>query len=239
MATITHKTPTPYYNRRPDWYKGTFKELCHTWGLQAEYSYYLQMEKECAEILAWFKFDFLGVLQWMKQFLIDIKRNAYDKNYVSVYDEAAVTACKVFEKFEGEISATVAKIKQAYDDAVAKAQELTGKVSGYIEGTLKPNVEQAQTQVQEITAYVNGELKTVVAEAKQKADEAKYQAGLVVDQIRKQADQLLNHKGTIDAHTSQIQELFQKLNATPSTPTPTDPTQPKKGIIQEIIDFIY
>lgn len=240
MANITHKTPTPYYNRRSDWYNGTFKEVAHAWGIQAEYSYYLQMERECVEILAWFKFDFLGVLQWMKLFLIDIKRNAYNSTYLSVYDEAAVTACKVFEKFEGEISATVAKIKQAYDDAVAKAQELTGKVSGYIEGTLKPNIEQAQKQTQEITNYVNGELKTVVSEAKQKADEAKYQAGIVVDQIKKQAEQLTAHKGTLDAHTSQIKELFDKIQATPRTPTPpTDPTQPKKSILQEFIDFIY
>lgn len=239
MAHITHKTPTAYYSRRPDWYNGTFKEVAHAWGIQAEYSYYLQMERECQQILGWFKFDILGALQFIKLLLLDSKQKAYENTYLSVYDEAAVTACKVFEKFEGEIAATVAKIKTAYDDAVSKAQELTGKVSGYIEGTLKPNVEQAQTQVQEITAYVNGELKTVVAEAKQKADEAKYQAGLVVDQIKKQADQLLNHKGTLDAHTNQIQELFQKLNATPSTPTPTDPTQPKKGLLQEIFDFIY
>jgi uncharacterized protein YukE len=243
MPHITHKTPTAYYTRHADWYKGIFRELCHAWGLQAELVYYLQMEKECVEIYTtWAPMSAIsmGLLNPLRDWFIALKKNAYEKNYLAVYDEGAVGACKFAEGMEGQFSATFNKIKEAYDNAVAQAQNMVNGVADYINKNINPALQNAQAQVNNVVAKVNGEITSAVNAAQQKANDVKAdlnnavnKLNQVVGEINAQAQKITNLDGKakqtlddfnrmladINKHTAQIGDLYQKIGqSAPSQP---------------------
>lgn len=263
MPHITHQTPSPYWNRHSDWYQGVFKQLCHAWGLQAELAYYLSMEKECVEVETWFSFDFLGMLNWLKRFIIDIKINTYNKNYLSVYDENALGGCKFAEGFEAQLNVAFNKIKEAYDNAVAQAQAMVTKVSDYITQNIVPAVQNAQNQVSQITNYINQQLTPVVNSAQQTANNVKTQVDATITKVNNvvtdlntktqqinaldaQAQKTINQLNdaiaklnsaisTINTHTSQIQDLYNHLQASPSTPVSSSSSLKEKLGLNKIL----
>lgn len=243
MVYITERTPTHYKNRHSDWYNGMFADLAHLAGLQASKAYYLQCEREAQATLAIFNLDILGVLQQLKNFICIIKKNAYNNTYISVYDESALSACKTLEKLDGKITEIFSKIEakaqEVLNNAVNQAQTMITKVSQYIESDIKPTLQNAQTQVTEITDQVTNVLKPAVTDAKQKADSAVYCAGIAIDQIKnKVTPQIETHKNTLTEHANKINEILAELGKEQTTPTPTEPEQPKKSLIERAIDFL-
>ncbi len=156
MVWINHQTPSNYTNRHRDWYQGVFQGVVHAFALSEEYRYYLSMEKECVEINAWFAADFLGILSWLKNFLIDTKRKAYQNGYVDAYDQAALSACKVMESTEGQAKELLNSINNAYNKAISESQKMVTNVSDYINKNITPALSDAQTAVSNIKTQVNG-----------------------------------------------------------------------------------
>ncbi|MGD6808207.1 MAG: hypothetical protein ACQCN3_00750 [Candidatus Bathyarchaeia archaeon] len=214
MANITHQTPSAYWNRHGDWYKGAFKDVVHAFALSEETRYYATMEKECIEINAWFAADFLGILSWLKNFLIDTKRKAYQNGYVDIYDQAALSGCKVMENFEGQINAAYGKIQTTYNEAVNKAQSMVTGVNDYIDKNISPAVSNAQAQAQKVTDYLNNTINPAVANAQSKVKSMTDQLNAQVSKINQIVQDLNSKAQQIGNLDGQVNDIIAKANAT-------------------------
>jgi methyl-accepting chemotaxis protein len=227
MPHITHKTPSAYWNRHGDWYRGAFKDVVHGFALAEEYKFYTEYERRAAEINAYFVADFLGILSWLKNFLIGIEKAAYEKGYVDAYDNAALSGCKIMEKFDGEITATLGKINDAYNKAVGDAKALVTKVSDYINTNIAPPLDKAKADIVNTQNYINNTLNKLVSDAQQKANDATANVNStitklnsVISDVNSKAKQISdlqtqaqNAVGNINNLTAKINSIVADINA--------------------------
>lgn len=231
MVQIEHRTPSNYYNRHRDWYHGTFRDVVHQIGLIGEYLFWLDCNGKAQFIdsLNPFQdtFPFENIEQWMK----NVFKRQYANNYIYVYDEWCLEACKFFEKIEGQVSDLVSRINSEIANAKSYIQrnfidplkdrinnEIMPKVNDVVNRirTAETTIRDAQNQVNEALSDV-ANLKNAVVDLNTQVNNVRGKFNHVFNEFNTKIDDLNNRLSIADAdlasHTDNIKELFERVNA--------------------------
>jgi methyl-accepting chemotaxis protein len=156
MPYITKLTPSAYYNRHTDWYKGWFRDVCHAYGTIGANLFYYDCENKAA-----FAKSLCNAIPLVGgaigDFFVAIFRSVYNARYVSVYDDWAVAACKIFEQFQGKVEQTYRDIETAVNNAKTYIQNnLINPIKSTIDNNIKPSLTDAQSKINSMLSQLSG-----------------------------------------------------------------------------------
>jgi methyl-accepting chemotaxis protein len=223
FMTLTKQSVSSYTTRHSDWYHGAFTAVCDAYGQIEAEKFYMQCNARALEIDGLFapiNAISFGLLNPLKNFLISIEQNTYNKQVVNIYDQGACAGCKFCEQLEGQITQAMGKITDAYNKAVAQAQAMVKQVSDYITANVTPAVQKAQADLKQVSDYVNGQVTNAVNNAQTKinafdsqikADTDKINA--IISDVNSKAQQISEIKTQADATITQLNDAISKINA--------------------------
>lgn len=204
MVYITHRTPSAYWNRHPDWYRGALRNVAHSIGLIGEGFFYFDCEGKCAEAKTfWRIIPVIGDV--VANFFVSIHRSHYKKNYVYVYDDWALQACKQFEQLEGQIAGVIDQIKRQVDEARRYIEtNLINPIKDKINRELVPRINNLLSRVK--TA------ESTIRDAQNRVTEALNDVARLDDTVKFLNDKVNSTKTELDQAISDFQSKMNKLD---------------------------
>lgn len=230
MAHIQELTPNPFWIKHPDWLNGypqQLREMAHNIGLAAAKRYYMECEAKAIEIDARYPLDFaLNPFTWIQNYLIAVERASYQRNYILIYEDAALAACKQIERAEAVLNEAKQRILDLAEQANRQVEDAKKYVENNFINPIKSQLAQFQPQINQIKSNITGisqqanQALAGVTDAYNRAQAALSSAQNALNSASNAVQQAVSAKNLSDQASkaasdaqTKIQQAFSDLNA--------------------------